>query len=304
MRVAVVIATRNRPNHLPQVLQAVMAQDLTPVGIVVADSSDDPLFRSLRVPPDTTTPVLHERVTEASLPHQRNIGCAVAFARFDPEFICFIDDDVRPSRDYLSRLAHLLNRDTVDAIAGVSGTSGWTRTSVRRRYALFNRLFLLSGAADGRMLRSGYNMPVDALSGGVQTAQWLFGCSMWRSSILRQYRFHDGLVGSALFEDVEFSIRVGKSYGLLVDTSARLEHLLEQDQRPGNRLHYERLIRNRAEVIKALRPDKGGWLAFWWSALGDILLVVRHIHSSSDYRERLSGLLRGVARTVTRRQPR
>lgn len=299
-----VIATRNRPNHVTELVETLAVQDLKPAGIVVVDSSEEHLESSPQTPPGSNIPVLLERVEQASLPYQRNVGSSMALASFEPDAICFLDDDVRPRLDYLSRLANLLLHDTVNAVGGVSGTSGWTRASSRASHRAFNRLFLLYGPADGRVLRSGYNMPADSRREGIHTVQWLFGCSMWRADVLRRYRFNESLVGSGLFEDVEFSVRVARHHTLLVDSSARLEHLLEMDQRPSLGLHYERLVRNRAEVIKAMETGLIGWLAFWWSVAGDAALLARYAHSSKDYRERLAGLLRGVAATAARRPPR
>lgn len=303
MRLVVVIATRNRPQHVIDLLSALADQEHVPEAVVVVDSSDASQAPASGLGTGSGLNVRHKTLERASLPHQRNVGAEIAIAA-GAEVICFLDDDVRPRPDYLRRLADLLERDTVGVVGGVSGTSGWTQAVLKTTHTLYNRLFLLAGRADGRILRSGYNMPVDAVDPGVHSAQWLFGCSMWRADVLRQYRFHDNLPGSALFEDVEFSLRVGKEYLLLVDTSAHLDHLLEMEGRPDMRLHYERIARNRAEVVRAMGGGVLRWLAFWWSVTGDAARLLRHVHSSGDYRYRLRGLVRGAMATALRRVPR
>lgn len=303
MEVAVVIPTRNRPWHVMELVTALTAQELLPCAVVVVDSSPEHArMRSTEVRCEAFD-VRIETVSTASLPFQRNVGARAALEA-DVDAVCFLDDDVRPKPDYLKRLAEVLMRDTVGVVAGVSGTSGWSPTVKPFHTRLYDRVFCLSGPADGRVLKSGINMPVDADLPGLHRAEWLFGCSMWRAEILKKRAFHDGLPGQALCEDVEFSVRAGKDSLLVVDTAARLDHLLEVTGRPSLGLHYQRFVRNRAEVVKAMGSGWIGRCAFWLSVVGTAVRLARHCHSSADYRERLVGLLRGVLATIARRDAR
>lgn len=292
---AVVVATRNRPELTAELARLLFDQEPTPAVVVIVDAGEP----GKEVVLDPSLAVII-RSSIASLPHQRNLGIAWVLENTECEKVCFLDDDVRPSPQYLLRLLDLLERDVTGSVGGVSGTTGWVPAPSKGAYGLLQRVFRIVGKADGRVLPSGFNMPVRADEVGVFPASWLFGCSMWRRAVLEQFRFHDSLPGQALFEDVEFSVRVASKFGLLVDTSAYLDHLLAQDERPNQRKHYERIVRNRAEVVKSMGGGFARWFWFWWATLGLVLTVLRHVHSSRDYRDRLVGLCLGISTTLRR----
>ena len=113
--------------------------------------------------------------------------------------------------------------------------------------------------------------------------------------MLERFRFRQDMPGGALYDDVEFSARIGLEYGLLVDPAAHLEHLLAAEGRPDMRTHYHRWMRNRFCVVDEVYGDFWSKAAFWWCSLGTAAQVARHAATnSSDYRERLAGLVSGA----------
>jgi len=298
---AVIIPTRNRPDYLPDLFEAIARQGTKVRAVVVVDASD------LDLRPEVEKAVVSAPVEcrliasdIPSAPAQRNLGATAVREEFpDIEYLLFLDDDVRPALDYVDRLLRLLESDTVGVVGGVSGVSQWTEKAVPRWYRIYSRIFLLAADRPGALLRSGVNIPVSASSGTITEVDWLFGCSMWRRSILERYEFHRDMPGGALCDDVEFSARVGREHMLLVDPEARLDHLLALEGRPDMRTHYHRWVRNRWEVVSVIYPGVLGAVAFWWSTLGEALLIGRHaVVGNRNYRERLAGLVSGTRGTL------
>ncbi|MGW1809119.1 glycosyltransferase family 2 protein [Streptomyces sp. NPDC002078] len=301
--VAVVVPTRNRPSYLPALFTSLEEQELRPARVIVVDSSEGESavetresLTALSIPSDYVhTPI-------ASAPAQRNIGVDVLRRGREPTYIAFIDDDVRPAPDYLSRLAGVLESDTVAAIAGASGVSDWKRDEATQRRRVFLRLFQLDGDTAGRLLPSGANIPVPSDTSGPMLVDWLFGCALWRTSVFDHHRFRNDMPGGALYDDVEFSARVGRSHGLVVDPQARLVHLLADEGRADMRLHYHRWMRNRHAVVQAVFGTRRASAAYWWSSIGAAMMVGRHVVGSADYRQRFAGLLSGAV-SVLRQEP-
>jgi GT2 family glycosyltransferase len=302
--VAVVVPTRNRASYLPGLLASLEKQYFRPARITVVDSSDDQTASATREAiAQTTIPTEYVHTRIASAPAQRNLGVDAVRRVGDPPYVLFLDDDVRPAPDYLRRLVALLESDTVGAIAGASGVSGWTHPQLSARRRIFLRLFALDGDKAGRLLRSGVNLPVPSDTQDPVLVDWLFGCSLWRTSVFDRHRFRDDMPGGALYDDVEFSARIGRSHALVVDPQARLEHLLAHEGRADMRLHYHRWMRNRHAVVKAVFGTRSATAAYWWSSMGTALSVGRHaLTDSGDYRERLTGLVTGAI-AVLRQEP-
>ena len=305
-RVAVVVATRNRPRQLGQLLGELSQQSLAPSVVVVVDSSDPELRPEVERITTQATPAPRLVFTDvASLPSQRNQGVATLLEHdATVELVQFFDDDVHPRPDYMLRLASLFARDTVANLAGASGIS-LDRLPVRNAVvAAYRRFFGFYSPRGGALLPGGHNMPV-AVPGTddkLVEADWLFGCSMWRLSLFRTTRFSELMPGGALFEDVEFSVRARRHGRLVVDTGARIEHALAAEGRPDTRTHHRRWVRNRYEVIEAM-GTAGSRFWFWWSTLGYFLAIGRHLLGRDpEFRQAALGLLDGSL-AVLRRQP-
>lgn len=305
--VALVVATRNRPQLLSVLLDRLKEQELRPTPVVVVDSSDLDVRDKVR---DAVTraavPAVYVHSDVASLPRQRNLGIEWLEAHSpDTQLVQFLDDDVAPAPDYVRRLATLLRTDTVGAIAGVSGISLELEPPRRLIGRTYRRAFGLWSPREGVLLPGGHNIPVSRPADGADPdpieVDWLFGCSMWRRDVVSRLRFCDGMPGGALFEDVEFSARASRLGQLVVDPGARLVHALASEGRVDTCHHHRRWVRNRYEVVRAMGPRGSRWW-FWWSTLGYAAAIGRHAaRGDADYRRALHGVIDGAADVVLRR---
>jgi hypothetical protein len=164
----------------------------------------------------------------------------------------------------------------------------------------------------GRVTASGLNIPINVHDQGPQFSEWLFGCSLWKSKIFENVRFPETLPGGALFDDVIFSVRARKFGRLLVDPSAKLIHLVSILNRPNDKLHAIRKVRNRFEVVKLLKPKIMVITVFWWSIFGELYFLSRHAlpfflgYGNADnerYANMLKGHLTGALMVLTRKDP-
>jgi GT2 family glycosyltransferase len=104
--VTLAILTRNRPDYLQTALQAATGGDDRPDDVLVSDDSED----SVRVR-NRHLVAQHHRVRYTEGP-RRGIGAnrnhVVANLAPETDWVAFIDDDGRPSTDYILRLRQLL----------------------------------------------------------------------------------------------------------------------------------------------------------------------------------------------------
>lgn len=314
-RLAVIVATRNRPSLLRGLLSCLERQTLPPVRVVIVDSSDVPLDAEGRAScSDTGLDVCWVSSSVRSSATQRNIALDILCQSTDPpEFVAILDDDTRPAPAYL---AQLVARLRLSGAAGAAGTTGWAPPP-QTAASVYRRIFRLESRKQGCVLRSGIAIAVDGAREQVVPVAWLIGCSMWRFNVLRRYRYDDRLVGAALAEDVQLSARIGREHELLVDTAIQLEHEGADEGRPGARLWAHRSVRNRAVVVGTLDLGRGKWVVYWWSVLGQLApLVARYAASRRSRRARiqyqqeraseqllLQGVVSGIRAVVFRAPP-
>jgi GT2 family glycosyltransferase len=269
--VSVIIPTRNRPDSLSALLSnlSLMTDEFSRV--IVVDSSG-PEFRERvdRVIQDCRrlqglVTVVHSPI--ASLTHQKNLGMNQCRA---DEIIQILDDDVLPPKGYLIAMKQLLLK------SGLTGVSGVTQEMVPPSFAkrLFSRMFGLVSAKPGDVSVGGIGSPVYPNPGSDEPvhSSWLIGCSMWDLSKIEGARYHPRLLGSALFEDVEFSFRLSKVGLLAVDPTKVLLHQSATEQRPDSFTFWYRFSRNRFEVIKIRTEWPRAVLV--WSTIGVLVQVV------------------------------
>ena len=221
--ISVVIPTRNRPAELNVVLQKIAEQSLSVSEVIVVDSSDF----ATPISPESTGgfKLTHKYTKVKSASIQRNIGIELVSDKCD--FLCLLDDDVEPERDYLSTLIANLSSLGGIGISGIALNPKMTHILRQKPKGLFGKLqkfFGLDSDQDGELLKSGVNIPVRSYSGKTQEVEWLIGCSIWKFQEISSLRFESDFMGQSLCEDVIYSLRASKLGKLLVDPSVHLKH--------------------------------------------------------------------------------
>jgi GT2 family glycosyltransferase len=295
---SVVICTRNRADDLAECLRSLGCQTRLPDRLVVVDASDDDATRRC-----VEGSALGERIAEVrylraarGLTRQRNVG--VSAARGD--VVTFLDDDVVLQPDYLARILELFETDP--GLAGAEGTVATPPLRGRRRLTnVFRRLFLMNSLGSVRGVRRSGFVIYDPWPRAAQAVTSLVGCNMsYRMEVFGRFRFDEWFDGYGLFEDQDFSYRVGRVHRLLQTPHARLEHRLSPAGRDALPAFHEMTAVNHFYFVRKNLPDTPlTWLSFLWSELGEVLSVLK-----TGDRPALAGKLRGYQRILRMRRER
>ena len=219
-RLAIVIATKDRPSQLRSVLTCIKGQSVQPQQVIVVDGGDEPIEAVTEE--FTGLPISYIIVRPPGLTKQKNSG--VSATHLDIDLIGFIDDDM--VLEYGALAAMLDFWENAPEEMGGAGfnlhdfenTNSWIKSMPQRLFFIDNHDF-------GRVHRSGFNTTIWNADDDTQV-QWLGGgYTIWRKKIFQHLQFDEWFTGSGLWEDVRFSHQVGKNYQLAVVAKAKAAHV-------------------------------------------------------------------------------
>lgn len=290
--ITVVIPTRNREFLLLELLQSLLHQSIQIAEIIIVDSSDTPVnlgdfsnFNKIKT--------LHSTVKSAAF--QRNLGIAAASS--DTKYLAFLDDDVRPGPFYLEHLIEILDKNSAIGCSGIA--LNFNKIEMRKLpkglVGLYHRLFLLDSNSDGKLLKSGVNIPVRINTDLPVEVDWLIGCSVWKYGKIENTSFESDFYGVSLAEDVIFSVRMSKKGKLLTTTKVKLNHLESTLSRDSLEEFWSMWMTNRYRLIEVAEFGKIGKISFWWASLGQAIIFLVFSFKDRPHKFRcLRGILIGV----------
>jgi GT2 family glycosyltransferase len=289
--IAVVIATRNRPTFLREVVDALMSQSVRPVVTIVVDSSDKHAQQAnAQTLSRSNLNMRHIFSGVKSLTHQKNLALDIILTEPSIAFVQILDDDTIPDQNHLATLRKtLIGEPNVIGVSGVT-IPKWTVPKTRSSIRAIFRLCGLDSHVGGRVTPAGIGIPVDLDLPDTQASEWLFGCSMWRRELFLNLRYASDFVGSGLFEDVEFSTRARHFGELRVNPSATLLHRMADSGRPDSFLYAYRFVRNRRRVVRNLGMPRS-------LVMFPLSILIQTVVYLTKQGER-GGLLRGTARAI------
>jgi GT2 family glycosyltransferase len=243
---AVIIASKNRPDNIRTALASLASQTTPADEIIVVDQSDKPYaianFAGVRH-------IYDRSINGLTAARNRGIDdnhCA---------YVLFIDDDVALRQGTIAALRA--------AFAAHPDAVGFQCDDVEvhadgRLSALLETVFERGFFAKRRIDR-----------GGVIETTWLGGFAMaYRATVFANERFDEGLTGYCFGEDWDFSKRAARYGRLLVAKGAELHHYHSPVNRAGNQtlcrmrwLNYRYFFRKHG----ADRSYTGRILLMWWS---------------------------------------
>ena len=288
--ISVVIPTRNRPIELNALLDSLMKQDTAVYEIIVVDSSDFEIDLSNYM--DKVLNVNHIKVDVKSAAIQRNIG--MEYVNEDCTYLSFLDDDVTPDADYLSNLVKGLEMTHGIGISGLAvnpNKGNVHRMPPKGIFGLAQRLFQLDSLVDGKLLKSGVNIPVREYKGAVRKVEWLIGCSVWDYKKVADIRFEPDFKGASLSEDVIFSVRASAYGDLFVDPSIRLWHTESEIGRQRGANFWKMWVVNRKRLVQVMSKNKPNYFHFHLANFGQALSL---IYSGSRNKTLFDGALFGL----------
>lgn len=288
-QLALVIATKDRPQELGRLLSSLARQNPKPAEVIIVDGGDISvveLTRSFR-----GMPVRYLRHRPPSAARQRNVGVAALGAAAC--LVGFLDDDtVLPPGAIAAMLQFWATATTEYAGAGFNLLNpvprGWRRFKTS---PLVERLGLYSRRAGGVAL-SGWQNVVGTVEATCDV-DWLgTGASCWRRTVFDEFAFDEHFDGYSYLEDLDFSYSVRRRFRLAIVATAGYRHFPSLTSRlnpddfgvmeSANRLYFVRkhgLSMSRCYVGLAIRcvlsagnslltGDAAGWRRAWGNVRG------------------------------------
>ncbi len=218
---AVVTATKDRPDQLRRLLSNLRDQSFTPEQIIVVDGSDNPVASVIDEFPELN--VDYVTVRPPGLTRQKNAG--VAAVRQDIDLVAILDDDIMLHDGAMDTMMGHWDTSPAD-LGGASfdmpdfiyGPHVWTKTALKR-------LFFVNDEEFGQVLSSGFSTPLWNIT-NTTSCRWLGGgYTVWRKEVFDQFKFIEWYPGSGVFEDVHFSHQVNKKYKLAMVAGAHCTHV-------------------------------------------------------------------------------
>lgn len=268
---SLIIPTFNRPQALSVALASVLRQTRLPDQLIIVDDGELETIPYRQEMESAGIQVLYQRKAVPDLPTSRNIGIRMASG----EVILFLDDDVELENDYIEQMLLPLENDVDGQIAGVGGRIVNFRPlrAAHRLRRLFDRLFLVSGGVEGRVLPSGFTTnygstfdppdepyEVDVISGGV---------AAWRRRVFDAFSFTENYRVHCAGEDQDFSYQVSRRYRLLCNPNARLQHFEAPTMRHDRYQGARRFLFDRYRFFSNhVQRHRLQALLFWWAVTG------------------------------------
>lgn len=263
---SVIIITRDRPRELVHLLENLSSIEKVSgfLEIIVVDSSNETVFNENRKQVHSFFPSAYHCKSSPNLGKQRNYGASLASG----DILFFFDDDIELSKDYFLSIIRAFNDERTLAVTGYVVN----QKDLCRFEKLLRKFFLLSDIRNSKTFRkiSGfYSFPFHCSSDMEIKAIW--GCNMAiKANYFQKELFDESL---RMYEDVDFSFRLGKRGQLKLVRKAELIHY----RSPKNRLPPQKLLAYQASSIahmisKYERHNLVRWICFLWALLGLVIL--------------------------------
>jgi len=262
----VIICTYNRQNILERSLQSWDSVHYPPDQFIVVDASDNAsinrnLFESKFVKLFSKSDSQYILSDKPGLTFQRNLGIDA----LKTDIVCFVDDDSFVSPNYVEKILEVFAKDHHQFVGGVNGVAkGQFDNILQKNYRLF-RNYLRHNFGSHLQRIHVPKTQTQLFSSLPQNLQGLplididrlWGANMnYRSSLVKSQRFDENFLRYGLFEDVEFSVRIGKSHKLVCRLDAELSHdnSLGESSRPNDIKYFLSSWLNSAYIIEKLLP--------------------------------------------------
>lgn len=308
---SLVVATYKRPSVMETLLRLLDELPDTPADVVVVDGSpDDDTERTIVAwasGRELGFDLTYVR-SPAGLTRQRNVGVDAT----EGALVFFLDDDCRPRSGYFEAIRRVFADDAaceVGAVAGALVNEMNRPLSLRWRARL--ALHIAPRGEPGEYKRMGVSIPASLARPFTGTRQVMVipgGASCFRRAVLEHNRFSHFFYGYSQGEDLEMSLRVGRSHRLLWCGDAHVIHDHAAEGRPSSVEKGRMEMRNRYFIWKrhAGRVGALNTFRFWadtlYSASYDLISFVRR-PSSLGHLRHMWGIISGAAQCLAAPDP-
>lgn len=267
MSITAVIPTRNRPQDLVKAVASILAQTRLPEELLIVDQSLDCRSRDAIQALMTSNPAITLTYVFDScisgLVEAKHVAANTALGNI----VCFLEDDIVLEPEFLEQI--MLGFEHNPDMMGCCGviTNPPTQSIY---YAVFFHFFHkgiyrdkrvgIYGASQGH----GHSLiESDCISGGL---------SAWRREVFLRVPI-DCVNGFHMYEDIDFSTRVFRSYGghLYINPNARLAHYFSPVNRLTQRVRQRRKMTECVVFFRKRRKIPWATLSMLWLLVGCLL---------------------------------
>jgi GT2 family glycosyltransferase len=244
---ALVVATKDRPDDLRQMLNSLRNQTMPPKEVILVDASSDPVEGILKEFPELT--LRYVRHLPPSAAAQRNAGIRVCSP--DVTLIGFADDDVIFEPDAFEHVQLFWENASPDILGAAFNLLNYPRrgTSVLKHSRISEALGLYS-SRPGTVSQSGWQTVIPGLA-TTQFVDWLPTTAVtFRKKVFESSLFDSFYESYSYLEDLDLSYTVSRGGRLAVVAEAGFSHFPSPNGRitPFQFGRYE--VRNRLHFVR------------------------------------------------------
>lgn len=273
-----VIPTRNRPNDLVKAVISICYQTKPPDELIIVDQSVDDQSRILVEKQmlkfeSIKLIYIHDSLISGLVDAKR-----VAAERARGDIVCFLEDDVILEPEFIEQIElGFINQPEMVGCCGVITNPPQQSGLYKILFSLFHRGIFFDKRVGLYGSFSGYVnklIPSEMLSGGL---------SAWRRDVFKVVPF-DVKNGFHMFEDIDFSTRVARSFGpmLYINPNARLAHYCSTVNREILGQRQRRKLTECIVYYKKRRSWSGSTFALPWLLFGMLLEALFQTYSEQS----------------------
>jgi glycosyltransferase involved in cell wall biosynthesis len=226
----ILIATRNRPRKLKNLLQSISKSSLKPEKVIVVSSGDDISACISEFSEQLKMEHIHSELSGQVNQKKQGIEKLMKSS----EWVIFLDDDLLINSDTVANAfgsieeLDMSNSELLGIGLGLPPTQRLNRSSIIE--SMFARFFCLTNSEPGSVLPSGQGVSYLHSPEPIFTS-WLNGASVWRIEAANDYLYSVPSSMYAACEDLVFSYQQSKKGKLVYVPSAEVEF---QDAEPND----------------------------------------------------------------------
>ena len=220
-KIAFVVATKDRPRDLRNMLASLDEQSVRPGQVVIVDASTEPVESVVAEFPSLRIDYLRHLPPSASA--QRNAGIQAVAPAMD--FVGFLDDDAVLAPGAMEAMLAFWSQGPADVGgAAFNYLNAEPVAGGRLKRSRLTSWLGLYAAAPGQVAPSGWQ----SLTGPIEQTTWVrwlcSGASVWRRQVLETTVFDEFFDGYSYLEDLDFSYTVARKYRLAIVAEAGFRH--------------------------------------------------------------------------------
>ncbi len=246
LNISLVVATKDRPRELKNMLRSLQDQSVRPDEIIIVDGGDKQIEYVLKEFPDLD--FIYMQLRPPSGTKQRNLGIKAAGSA---DLIGIMDDDIVLEKHALKNMLLFWKhhqKELGGAAFNLVNHPELFAESVKA-HPLLARLGIYSKQR-GKVLPSGFQTLIGEMD-KTGYFDWLPSTAVvYRQDIFKDFLFDEWFKGYSYLEDLDFSYAVGKKYKLAVVHDAEYRHFPGPGGR-GNGFEFGvREVLNRIHFVK------------------------------------------------------